>query len=158
MRSRLPFVAAAILLCAHPAGAEEIKSANITVNVSLATRTSLTVSSHTLHFDVAQPGGIATAALEFIAGARMPAGSDVVLSVEPMHAIEGPGGAADVESHLSFTGDGQGLLAGPIAAAQSTVVGRWQGSGRREGRVLFTLRANAPGTYSLPLRVVLSTP
>lgn len=148
-----------LTLAAGPrAAAEDVASKNVTVNVHLATRTSLKVSSHVLRFDVAQSGGTATAALEFTAGARMPAGSDVVLSVEPMRAIDGPGGAADVESDLSFAGEGQGLLAGPVAAAQSTVVGRWQGSGLREGRVIFTLRANAAGTYSLPVRVVLSTP
>ena len=31
-------------------------------------------------------------------------------------------------------------------------------SGLREGRVVFTLRANASGTYTLPVRFVLSTP
>jgi hypothetical protein len=158
MRSRLSFVLLSLAMCARAAAAEDIASANVTVNVNLATRTSLKVSSRLLQFDVAQPGGIATAAIDFTAGARMPAGSDVVLTVEPLRALEGPGGAADVESDLTFTGEGQGMLAGSLAAAQSTVVGRWQGSGHREGRVIFKLRANAAGIYSLPVRVVLSTP
>jgi hypothetical protein len=163
MRSRvllrpLSLVVLSLAIGARTAGAEDVRSANVTVNVNLATRTSLQVSSRLLQFDVAEAGGSATAALEFTAGARMPAGSDVVLSVEPLRAIEGPGGAADVESSLTFTGEGSGMLAGSIAAAESTAVGRWQGSGRREGRVIFTLRANAAGTYSLPLRLVLSTP
>ena len=158
MRSRLLLTALTLALCSHTAAAEDVASRNVTVNVQLATRTSLKVSSPVLRFDVAQPGGIATAALEFTAGARMPAGSDVVLTVEPMRAIEGPGGAADVDSDLSFTGEGHGMLAGSIAAAHSTVVGRWQGSGLREGRVVFTLRASTPGSYSLPVRIVLSTP
>ena len=158
MRSRLPFALVMVALCAHTARAEDVKSANVSVNVTLATRTSLKVSSRLLHFDVTRPGGIATAALEFTAGARMPAGSDIVLSVEPLHAIEGPGGAADVDTDLSFTGEGLGLLAGSVVAARSTIVGRWQGSGLRQGRVVFSLRASTAGTYSLPLRVVLSTP
>ena len=158
MRSPLPFALVMVALCAHAARAEDVKSANVAVNVTLATRTSLKVSSRLLHFDVTQPGAIATAALEFTAGARMPAGSDIVLSVEPLRGIEGPGGAADVDCDLSFTGEGLGLLAGPVAAARSTIVGRWQGSGLRHGRVVFSLRASAAGTYSLPLRVVLSTP
>lgn len=159
MRSRLPLTVAALALCAHTAAAEDIKSANVTVNVNLATRTSLKVSSPVLHFDVAQPGGLATASLEFTAGARMPAGSDVVLTVEPLRGIEGPGGAADVESDLSFAAEGAGMLAGgSIDTLRSTVVGRWQGSGLREGRVIFKLRASAAGLYSLALRVVLSTP
>ena len=158
MRSRLLLAALTLAIGSRTAAAEDVASRNVTVNVRLATRTSLKVSSQTLHFEVTRPGGLATAALDFTAGARMPAGSDVVLSVEPMRAIDGPGDAADAESDLSFTGEGQGLLAGPIAAAESTVVGRWQGSGLREGRVIFTLRANAAGTYAVPVRVVLSTP
>ena len=158
MRARLSFAVIMLALCARTARAEDVKAANVIVNVNVATRTSLKVSSRTLHFDVRQPGGIAIAALEFTAGARTPAGSDIVLSVEPLRAIEGPGGAADVESDLSFSGEGLGLLAGPLDAAGSTVVGRWQGSGLRQGRVVFSLRASAAGTYLLPLRVVLSTP
>jgi hypothetical protein len=161
MRSQLPLALPLFVLSlfgSRAAAAEDVAAKNVVVNVNLATRTSLKVSSRVLQFDVARAGGTATAALEFTAGARMPAGSDVVLTVEPERAVEGPGGAADVDSDLSFTGEGEGLLAGTIASARSTIVGRWQGSGRREGRVIFTLRANAAGSYVLPVRVVLSTP
>jgi hypothetical protein len=101
---------------------------------------------------------MAVAALDFSAGARMPAGCDVVLTVEPLDTIDRIGGAARAGADLTFRGEGDGMLAGSIAAAQGTVVGRWQGSGLREGRVIFTLRANAAGSYSLPVRIVLSTP
>ena len=158
MRSRLLLTVLALAFGAHTVRAEDVRSAHVTVNVNLATRTSLKVSSRVLHFDVAQPGGLATATLDFTAGARMPAGSDIVLSVEPLRAVEGPGGAADADADLSFTGEGQGLLSGLVEAAQSTVVGRWQGSGLREGRLIFQLRASAAGSYSVPVRIVLSTP
>ena len=163
MRSRDVLTTLTILLLtlvpgASSAAAEDVASKNVTVNVSLATRTSLKVSTQLLQFDLTRPGDIATAALEFTAASRTPAGSDIVLTVEPERGLEGPGGAADVESDLRFTGEGGGMLAGSVAIGQSTIVGRWQGSGLREGRVIFTLRASAAGSYSLPVRVVLSTP
>lgn len=163
MRSRLALTALCLVLpvlaiAAPAADAEEVAAKKVTINVNLAPRTSLKVSSRVLRFDVTQAGGAATAAIEFTAAARLPSGSDVVLTVEPERALDGPGGAADVDADLTFSGEGHGLLAGAIASAHSTVVGRWQGSGLREGRLIFTLRANATGTYSLPIRVVLSTP
>jgi len=163
MRSRAVHTALTLVVLTLATGvpaaaAEDIAAKNVTINVNLATRTSLKVSSRVLRFDVTEPGSIATAAIEFSAGARMPAGSDIVLTVEPERGLDGPGGAADVETDLRFAGEGQGLLAGSVAPGQSTVVGRWQGSGLRAGRLVFTLRANASGVYSLPLRVVLSMP
>ena len=156
--SRLLLLVLALALRASAAAAEDVATGNITVNVNVAPRTSLKVSAGVLHFDVTQPGASATAAMEFTAGARLAAGSDVVLTVEPLRGLDGPGGAADVDTALSFVGEGEGLLAGPVAMAHSTIVGRWQGSGLRAGRVIFKLRANAAGVYSLPVRFVLSTP
>lgn len=156
--SRLLLMVPVLALCASGAAAEDVATGNITVNVTVAARTSLKVSSRVLHFDVTQPGAVATAAMEFSAGARLSSGSDVVLTVEPLRGLDGPGGAADVETALDFVGEGEGMLAGSIAMARSTIVGRWQGSGLREGRVIFQLRADAAGTYSLPVRFVLSTP
>lgn len=145
-----------VLFCAGAAAAQEAASRSVMVNVNLATRTSLKVSSRLLQFEVTQPGDAATAAIDFTAGARMPAGCDVVLTVEPLNALDGSGETRDAE--LSFVGEGPGMLAGSLTASRSTVVGRWQGSGLREGRVIFRLRASAAGRYSLPVRVVLSTP
>ena len=148
----------ALALCASTVAAEDVARGHITVSANVAPRTSLKVSSRMLQFDVTQPGGVATAALEFTAGARLASGSDVVLTVEPLRGMDGPGGAADVETALSFIGEGDGMLAGSIAMTESTILGRWQGSGLREGRVIFKLRTNAAGNYSLPVRLVLSTP
>ena len=159
MRTRVLVLAGAILAaCATPASAEEIATRSVTVNVNLATRTSLTVSSRVLQFAVTGSGDAATTALEFTAGARTAATGDVLLTVEPVRGMEGPGGAADADADLSFAGEGDGMQAGPVALSQSTTVARWQGSGLRAGRIVFTLRANAPGHYTLPVRVVLSAP
>jgi hypothetical protein len=156
--SRLLLLVLVLALRAGPAAAEDVATGNVTVSVKVAPRTSLKVSSRVLRFDVTQPGGVATAAMEFTAGARLASRSDVVLTVEPIRGLDGPGGAADVDSALTFVGEGDGMLAGPIATATSTIVGRWQGSGLRAGRVIFTLRANAAGNYALPVQFVLSTP
>lgn len=156
--SRLLLMVPVLALCASDAAAQDVTTGNVVVNVTVAPRTSLKVSSRVLQFDIAEPGGIATAAMDFSAAARLASRSDVVLTVEPLRGLEGPGGAADVDTSLSFAGEGDGMLAGPIAMAHSTIVGRWLGSGRREGRVIFTLRANAAGSYSLPMQFVLSMP
>ena len=140
------------------AAAQDVARASVTVNAQFSARTSLKVSSDLLQFDIIQPGETATAAVDFSAGARTASTSDIVLSIEPARAIDGPGGAADVETMLSVAGEGQGVMAGTLDAARGTVVGRWQGSGRRDGRLVFTLRANAAGHYSMPIRFVLSTP
>jgi len=156
--SRLLLAALLVGFSATAAAAEDVASGNVSVNVNFAARTSLKVSSHLLQFDVTQAGATATAAIDFTAGARMPSGSDLVLTVEPLRSIDGPGGAADVETDLSFSGEGAGLMAGALSSSAHAVVGRWQGSGLRTGRVVFKLRANAAGSYSLPVRFVLSTP
>lgn len=160
MRSRrvciLALVAAA--LGTGTGWAEDVARATVHVNVQVAARTSLQVSSELLHFDVARPGDAATVAVDFRAAARTAGASDVMLTIEPLHGLEGPGGAADVDASLSVSGEGDGLVSGDVRAAQTTVVGRWQGSGLRRGRLVFTLRANAPGRYAMPVRFVISTP
>ena len=160
MRSRQVCILAllATALSAVAAFAEDVARANVQVNVQVAARTSLKVSSELLQFDVTTPGAPATAAIDFSAGARTAAGSDIVLSVEPLHGIDGPGGAADVETAITVAGHGEGLLSGHLHPVKSTVVGRWNGSGLRTGRLVFTLRAHAPGNYAMPVRFVLSAP
>lgn len=160
MRSRQVCILAllATALSAVAAFAEDVARANVQVNVQVAARTSLKVSSELLQFDVTTPGAPATAAIDFSAGARTAAGSDIVLSVEPLHGIDGPGGAADVETAITVAGQGEGLLSGHVHPVKSTVVGRWNGSGLRTGRLVFTLRAQAAGNYAMPVRFVLSAP
>lgn len=156
--SRLLLIALVLAPFAGVAAAEDVATANVTVNLNVGTRTSLKVSSRVLQFDVTKAGETATAALDFTAGARLSSGADVVLTVEPLLAVTGPGGAAEADCALTFTGEGEGILAGVVSTAHGTIVGRWVGSGMREGRLIFTLRADAAGNYSLPVRFVLSTP
>ena len=155
----LSIVAVAFLLTGTGwALAAETASATVTINAQFASRTSLTVSTELLQFDVARTDRPALAVVDFATAARTQAGAEVVLSVEPLHSAEGPGGAADIESSITFTGEGDGTLGGTIAAAGATPAGRWIGSGVRNGRLLFSLRAAAPGTYTVAMRFVLSAP
>lgn len=130
----------------------------VVVSANFSSRTSLRVSTELLQFDVAAPGQPATALVEFSAAARTSSGAEVVLSVEPVRAIEGPGGAGDVESAVTFAGEGEGTTAGALATNSTAVAGRWIGSGRRTGRLVFSLRAGVSGTYAVPVRFVLSAP
>ena len=149
--------AAVVAVCSAPmVYAGETAIAAVAVSVQVASRTSLKVSSDVLHFDASAANIPATAAIEFSAGARVPRGADVVLTVEPQRAIVS-GGAADVETAITFEGEGDGTIAGTLAATPS-VAGRWQGSGLRKGRVRFTLQTGAAGSYEVPVRFVLTTP
>jgi len=149
---------AALALAAAPVGADVTSSASVKVRVEVHARTVLQVSTRQLQFDVSADQGSATAALDFRAAARTRRGAEVVLTIEPERWVEGPGGAADVEAEVSFTGDGPGTMGGILAPNVAATVGRWIGSGARSGRLLLTLRAIAPGSYHLPVRLVLSAP
>jgi hypothetical protein len=131
---------------------------SVVVSASFGSRTALDVSTRTLDFDVSDPSTPAIASVEFTAAARTAAGAPVVLSIEPLRAIQGPGGAADVELHLTFDGHGEGLLAGIMNDRGPAAAGRWIGSGHRTGRLVFRLRAAARGAYTVPIRLVLTTP
>ena len=148
----------ASLLIPSAASAADDATASLMVSARFASRTSLKVSAEVLHFDVEEPGQPATASVDFSAGARTGLGEEVLLSVEPVRAVGGPGGAADVESAVSFEGVGQGTVRGAVRSHVPTVAARWNGSGLRSGRLVFTMRAGARGHYSLPVRFVLSTP
>jgi hypothetical protein len=159
MRSRtLGLLTIATCLLPRPSAAEDVARASVNVNVQVAARTSLKVSRELLQFDVAEPGHPSTAAIEFSAGARTPSDALVLLTVEPFGAIDGPDGAACADAVLDVAADGDGIHAAPIAGASSTVIGRWHGSGLRQGRLVFTLHARATGSYTVPIRLVLSTP
>ena len=106
--------------------------------------------SDLLQFDVAAPGTAATAAIDFSAAARTQASAEVLLSVEPTRDAD--------EAALSFAGEGNGTVDGALSALVPTVAARWTGSGVRDGRLVFALRAGASGRYVVPLRFVLSAP
>ena len=134
--------------------ASDTTTRTVMAHAEVGSRTSLTVSSQVLQFTVADPAQPALAAVDFVAGVRTQAGAEVVLTVETAAVPRASGG----ESRLTFSGDGGGTLAGAMVPAQSAIVGRWVGSGRRAGRIAFAFHAQAPGTYSVPLRFVLSVP
>ncbi|OFW07272.1 MAG: hypothetical protein A3H96_17275 [Acidobacteria bacterium RIFCSPLOWO2_02_FULL_67_36] len=148
----------AVLGLPRTAHASDTANSTVVVTAQFSTRTSLKVSTELLRFDVADPAQAGTAVVDFSAAARTPSGADVVLSVEPLRGIEGPGGAADVDAALSFSGEGAGTLAGAIDVSRPSVAGRWSGSGMRTGRLVFALHATAAGSYTLPVRFVLSVP
>lgn len=148
----------ALLLAALSAGLAADTTARLTVSVTVCGRTHLTVTARVLHFDVPPDAADARAALDFVAAARTEAGGEVVLTVEPESWLVGPGGAADAEATVGFDGDGEGTLSGVLQPRALSVVGRWAGSGRRDGRLSFTLATAVPGSYRLPLRFALSTP
>jgi hypothetical protein len=151
-------VAASVLAAASSVSAAETATASAVVSAQFSSRTSLKVSTDLLHFEVAEPGQTATATVDFAAGARTQVGAEVLLSIEQLHAVQGPGGASDLESSVSFAGEGAGTLAGALVAAGPAVAGRWIGSGLRQGRLVFALRAGASGNYMLPVRFILSAP
>lgn len=148
----------ALTMGAASVEAGDTTTATLVVRAQFNSRTSLRVSSELLRFDVTAPNQPATASVDFAAGARTQADGEVLLTVERLHAIEGPGGAADVDSSVRFDGQGAGTLAGELPSAGVSVAGRWQGSGMRTGNIVFALRAAASGSYVVPVRFVLSAP
>jgi hypothetical protein len=150
--SFVSFVCVALLASPPSVEGAETKSSTVAVVAGFGSRTSLRVSSQLLRFAVSDPDVPGVAVVQFSAGARTQAGADVLLTVERLSSIDSPEGAA-----VTFTGDGLGVGAGGFSAAGPTVAARWSGSGLRTGRLTFVLRA-APGTYTIPLRFVLSTP
>ena len=122
-------VLAAVAGIATDVSAAETAASSVAVSAQFSSRTSLRVSTDLLRFDVADPDRSATAAVEFSAGARTYSDAEVVLSVEPLRAVEGPGGAADVPSSVSFSGEGAGTTAGALSSSSPTVAGRWLGEG-----------------------------
>jgi len=155
MRCTVAVVAAASFLCL-PSGAASLSAASdsttrsVTAHAEVASRTSLAVSNQLLQFTVVHPGDAAIATVEFVAGARTPAGAEVMLTVEAQQDLPG--------ANVTFAGDGEGTLHGAMTLLHPSLAGRWVGSGRRSGRVSFALRATAPGTYTLPVRFVLTAP
>jgi len=149
----LGWLALALVMCAMPAAASDAVQ-QMVITAHLESATSVRVSSHTLVFDVSGDGQAATASIDYRASARTGSGAEVVFSIEPLRAVEGPGGSADADCLLTL-GGGDGA---PLSAHEPTMLARWTGSGTRAGRVTFTLRAAAAGTYVVPVRLLLTAP
>ena len=153
----LPFALAALAVCVVTAAtlssaeASEAAHASLTVHADVSARTSLTVSSELLQFEIVNPANPSDAVIEFSAGARTRPDGEVLLSVERLTELEGPGGNAHQPAVVLSEVGGQ------IGAAPQ-VVRRWSGSGLRHGTLQFVLRARTAGKYRVPVRFVLSAP
>lgn len=141
-----------------PVNAAESVNASVTVLTNVSSRTSLNVSGDVLRFEVAGPDQPALASLEFVAGARTHTGGEVMLSIEPVSPadLEGAGGLPGVR--LTFAGDGPGIASGALTWSESSVAGRWSGSGLRRGNLVFELHGAPPGVYTARVRLALTTP
>jgi len=150
-----------VALLAHPAasaGQSGDRSAAIVATATIAPRTSVKVSARTLEFRIEPGSSEAVAVVEFTAAARAVPGADVLMTLAADGGLTGPGGAADLDAELTFSGDGSGTLTGPVTLAETTTTARWTGGGVRNGHLVFTLRASTPGTYTLPVRFAVSLP
>jgi hypothetical protein len=145
---------ACVVFVATPPGVEgaESKSSTVAVVAGFGSRTSLKVSSQILQFAVSDPDEPAVAVIEFSAGTRTQSGADVLLTVERLPSMDCPDGTA-----LTFVGEGPGTSAGTLDPVAPTIAARWTGSGLRTGRLKFVLHTS-PGTYTVPVRFVLSAP
>lgn len=138
-----------------PAGSSRLSASPDTVTktvdarATVSSRTSLKVSSDFLDFNLPNAERFAVATVDFVAGIRTHAGAEVVLTVEAVEVIE---------AAVTFSGDGAGTTQGTMVASRPIVAGRWVGSGRHTGRIVFELRAPVAGRYTLPVRFVLSAP
>ena len=161
MRSLFPAAVLTVAALAAPsfAAASDTATSVVVVSANFGSRTSLKVSTELLQFDVTAPGQPASVAVTFSAGARTQTGGEVVLSVEASRAIDGPGGAADVETALSFSGEGDGTLGGPVHGHAPTRCGTLDRQ-RPSNRAAWCSRSvpGAPGVYSVPVHFVLESP
>ena len=151
----------ALALVAHPpailAQSAE-RSATVVATVTVAPRTSVKTSARVLEFQIEPGANEAVAVVEFTAASRALPDAGVVMTITPDGGLNGPGGAADVEANLSFSGDGLGISSGALSLTQPVTVAQWTGGGVRNGRLVFTLRASSPGQYRLPVRFAISVP
>jgi hypothetical protein len=143
-------------ISAFPCAADRVASVVATAHVT--SRTSLTVSTSTLRFQVTDASHPGRATVEFDAGARVSNGSEIVLTVEASDAVQGPGGPAAIKDALTFSGTGEGTVSGGVPMTSPVQAARWHGSGRRRGTLTFEFRASVPGEYVVPLHFALSAP
>jgi hypothetical protein len=140
------------------AAAAETAGASVAVSVQFSSRTTLHVSTKLLRFDVTDSQEAPAVAVQFAAGARTHSGAEVLLSVEPICDSDGLPAAGSAQSAISFSGHGNGTLDGSLHGTSPAVAGRWFGSGWREGQLVFALHGAPSGSYTLPVRFVLSAP
>ena len=159
MRLANGLLAVTLVIVSADAGQAQhvLASTTVLATATFAPRPTLTVSSHVLQFRI-EPGATqAEAVVDFTAAMRARPAEEVVLTIDAANAIHGPGGAA-VDGVLTFSGEGPGIQTGVLDANRTVVAARWFGGGQRRGRLVFTLRASAPGVYTVPVSYQLGTP
>ena len=154
----LVLIAAVVVAVPREAAPSDSATATLGVSVLVASRTSLRVSTPILRFDVTAQGEPAIAIVDVVASSRTREGGEVVLSIDPMGVGRSTSDGDGDRDTLTFVGEGAGLSAGSLSVHSPAVAARWIGSGTRSGRVSFALRARRAGTYTIPVRFVLSTP
>jgi hypothetical protein len=117
-------------------------STTTTASALVHRRTALELSTSVLQFHVTDGSLQAEASVTFAAAARTTTTGEVLLVMRVLSEMPG--------MTLTVIGGTEGAVSGVVAGADSTVVGRWVGSGRRRGHLQFHLRA-APGVYSIPV-------
>jgi len=146
-------------LGAAPAFAQSSQA--LTIGAAIGPATSLRVSSSILILDAAAAatGSRVVGRIDIDARARARSAAEVVLTVEALQDPGSLGGGPDAEPLvIGFDGEGAGLVAG-ILSVTPHVVGRWVGSGVRQGQVVFALRSGGVASgATVPLRFVLSVP
>jgi hypothetical protein len=137
-----------------PLSAQSVATHALSLQTSLAPRTSLRVSTSRLRFDVVADGKVAGAAADYRAAARTAAHGHVVLTIQPDGALESPDGSRTTGLAV-LCGDAAGSV--PLTVGRPQAVGRWTGSGVWQGTVSCRLQgATAPGSYFQPVNFVVS--
>lgn len=159
-------IAAMLIACAALGGAVSGAAQDVAVTRFQATvraSTLLRVSDHVLAIaprPTGDEGPVNAGAIEFLAAARTASDGEVVLTVEPLEPIASlSGGAGGTETTIAFEGTGDGARSGALRDAAPQTAARWVGSGRRTGRLTFTVRGPvSPQGATLPLRFLLTAP
>ena len=140
---------AVVILTGAPSAGQQIATQSVSATVSFAPRTALTVSTRTLHFVVTDALTPATASVEFSAAARTLADGTVTLMADAADSVGLPSGVS-----LEIVSGPEGVVPGALSSQQPSLAGRWTGSGVRNGRITFQLRAQ-PGSYDIPVALSL---
>jgi hypothetical protein len=125
----------------------------VTITAEIRSRLSLRVSDDVLVFREADRQGVARATVTFTAAARTAGDAEVLLVAQPEGVLAAQG------RPVSFSLEGEARSSGALHPHGPTVIGRWRGSGRREGRIVFTISRRDDGALlTIPVRFSLAEP
>lgn len=123
------------------------RTVTVLVRTTIGERSSLAVSNNLLQIVVLPGSTTGTASLEFTAGVRTLPGNEALVVAEPLQQFDGT---------LTFSGRGEGVLAGALPGDGAAVIARYVGGGQRHARIEFTLNGVPPGTYTIPIRLFVT--